>query len=144
MKKLLLLALITLSTLSFAQELKTKTGIFPEKEMLAQNITIAKMSAEALSKDLPHEIDKYTTLVSVKNQEATLIYSFEINSGSKSDDAIRKEDRSRMQKAITTGVCQSASKLLEAKINISYIYLSAKTKAELFSFDISQKDCIGI
>lgn len=144
MKKRLFLLLALVTTLSFAQEIQTKPGNFPAEEMLAQNVTIAKMSAQALSKDLPHKIDNYTTLVSIKNKDATLIYNFEINSGSKSDEAIRKEDKSRMQRAITTGVCQSASKLLEAKIDILYVYTSAKTKSELFRFAISQKDCIGI
>ena len=128
----------------FAQDLKIRNDTFPATEMKAQNITIAKMSAEALSKDLPHTIDKYTTLQSVTSQGPTIIYTFLINSASKSDEAIKNEDKTRMKKAITTGVCQSAKRLLNAQINITYIYLSTRTEAELFRFDISQKDCVGI
>jgi len=140
----LTLLLLAFSITLFASDLKIRSQQFPATEMEAQNVTIAKMSAEALSKDLPHNVDKYTTLETVISEEATIIYTFIINSGSKSDEAIQKEDHSRMKKAITIGVCQSAKRLLNAKINITYIYQSAKTKAELFRFDISQKDCIGI
>ena len=138
------LLLLALSISIFAQDLKIRTDTFPDSEMKAQNVTVAEMSAEALSKDLPHKIDKYTTLQTITNKEANLIYTFFINNSSKSDEAIKKEDKSRMKKAITIGVCQSAKRLLEAKIDITYIYSSARTKAELFRFNISQKDCVGI
>jgi len=138
------LLLLALSISIFAQDLKIRTDTFPDSEMKAQNVTVAEMSAEALSKDLPHKIDKYTTLQTITNKEANLIYTFFINNSSKSDEAIKKEDKSRMEKAITIGVCQSAKRLLEAKIDITYIYSSARTKAELFRFNISQKDCVGI
>ncbi|MDO8454800.1 MAG: hypothetical protein Q7S59_09540, partial [Sulfurimonas sp.] len=74
--------------------------------------------------------------------ELTLLYTFEINTGAKSDETLRNEDKSRMQKAVVTGICQSSSKFLEAGINTSYIYISAKSKAPLFQFDVTQKDCI--
>jgi len=138
------LLLLTLSISLFAQDLKIRNDTFPATQMKTQNVTVAKMSAAALSKDLPQTIDKYTTLQSVTSQGPTMIYTFLINSGSKSDEAIKNEDKSRMKKAITTGVCQSARQLLKAQIDITYIYLSTKTKAELFSFNISQKDCVGI
>ena len=138
------LLFLALSISLFAQDLKVRNETFPASQMQAQNVTVAKMSAEALSKDLPHTIDKYTTLQTVTSQGPTMIYTFIINSGSKSDEAIQNEDKTRMKKAITTGVCQSAKLLLAAQIDITYIYLSAETKAELFRFEISQKDCVGI
>ncbi len=122
-------------------ELKTKIEEFPAKEMKKQNAEIVRLSSEEISKTLPQKVDKYTTLTKVVGENATLIYTFEINTGSKSDEAVKKEDKSRMQKAITTGVCQSASKFLDAEVKIRYIYLSAKSKAELFYFDIAQADC---
>ena len=138
------LLFLALSLSLFAKDLKIRNETFPASEMKAQNITVAKMSAEALSKDLPHTIDKYTTLQSVTSHGPTMIYTFLINSGSKSDETIKNEDKTRMKKAITTGVCRSARLLLAAKIDITYIYSSAKTKVELFRFNISQEDCIGI
>ncbi len=141
-KTILLLLVLSLSLLS--SEIKTKTGDFPAKEMKKQNIEVAKLTAAALSKDLPHTIDKYTTLIKIISEGTTLIWTFEINTGAKSDESIKNEDHSQMQKAVTKGICQSSSKFLIAGINTSYIYISAKTKANLFRFDISQKDCLGI
>jgi len=143
MKKITLLLLV-LSISLFSSEIKTRTGEFPAKEMKKQNLEIAKLTAASLSKDLPTIIDNYTTLTKVINENTTLVWTFEINTGAKSDATVKAEDHTRMQKAVTEGICQSASKFLKAGINTSYIYVSAKTKTKLFRFDISQKDCVGI
>jgi len=142
MNKITLL-LLTLSIALFSSEVKLKTDEFPAKEMKKQNLEIAKLVATSMSKDLPHVIDKYTTLTKVINEGTTLVWTFEINTGVKSDESVRKEDYNRMKKSVTEGICQSSSKFLIAGIDTSYIYISAKTKATLFRFDISQKDCLG-
>jgi hypothetical protein len=80
-------------------------------------------------------------LTKVEGKDTTIFYTFEINTGSKSDDTVRKEDRTRMKKAVTTGICQASKRFLDAQISISYIYISAVSKAELFQFNVSQKDC---
>ena len=141
-KSILLLLILTISLLS--SDIKTKTGDFPAKEMKKQNIEIAALTASSLSKDLPQTIDKYTTLTNIVSDKNRIIWTFEINTGAKSDESVRNDDHSRMQKAVTKGICQSSSKFLTAGINTSYIYKSAKSKSNLFRFDISQKDCIGI
>jgi len=133
--------ILALSTLLLSSEIKTRTGVLPEKEMKSQNVTIAEMVVEETSKSLPQVIDKYTTFTSIKNIDTTLVYTFEINTGSKSDEAVKKEDRTRMKEAVTTGVCQTSYKFLKAGIKTSYVYISAKSKAKLFEFNISQKDC---
>ncbi|EDZ61674.1 hypothetical protein SMGD1_2347 [Sulfurimonas gotlandica GD1] len=132
---------LALSISLIASETQTRTGTFPEKEMKTQNKEIAQMVAKEISSTLPQIIDKYTTLSSVKNNDTTLVYTFEINTGVKSDETVQKEDRTRMKQAVTTGICQSSRKFLEAGINTSYVYVSAKTKVRLFQFDIAQKDC---
>ncbi|MCJ7765574.1 MAG: hypothetical protein MUP09_06490 [Thiovulaceae bacterium] len=111
-------------------------------EMKAQNKKIVSLVVEEMSKGLPETIDDYTQLVEIKSRDLALIYIFEINTGLKSDDTVRKEDRSRMQRAVTQGLCQSSKRFLDAQITISYLYRSAKTKAKLFQFDIAQTDCI--
>jgi hypothetical protein len=136
------LTLLLISISIFASDTSVKTGEFPAKEMKAQKTKMAKMMAEELNSSLPQVVDRYTTLASIKSDKATLIYTFKINTGAKSDETVRKESRSRMKKAVTNGVCQSAKKLLLAGISYSYIYISAKSNAHLFQFDISQKDCI--
>ena len=133
--------MLALSTLLLSSEIQTRTGVLPEKEMKSQNVTIAEMVVQETSKSLPQVIDKYTTFTSIKNNDATLIYTFEINTGSKSDEAVKKEDRTRMKEAVTMGVCQTSNKFLKAGISTSYVYISAKSKAKLFEFNISQKDC---
>ena len=112
--------------------------------MKKQNSKIAKLVSLEIAKTLPKKIDNYTTLSKVTNVDSTIVYTFEINTGSKSDKTIINEDRSRMKKAITEGVCQSSSKFLQAGINTSYIYINAITKAPLFRFDIEQKNCIKL
>ena len=139
-----ILAILLITTTLFSSEIKTRTGEFPAKEMQSQNREIVKMVVEEISSTLPQTIDKYTNLTAIKAKETTMVYYFEINTGFKSDETVKKEDKSRMKKAVTKGVCQSAKRFIDADISISYIYLSAKTKAELFKFDISHKDCIGI
>jgi len=125
----------------FAKEIQIQEREFPKEEFQKQNSEIAFLVAKEISKTLPQVVDKYTTLTHIKSDGTTLLYTFEINSGAKSDDAIRKEDHSRMEKAITEGVCQSSSKFLSVGINTSYIYVSAKTKEILFQFDITQDKC---
>ncbi len=114
---------------------------FPKEELQKQKIHIAQMVAKEIAKSLPQKVDKYTRLVNVKSDNAFLIYTFELNVPSKSDAEIIKEDHSRMQRAITEGVCQSSEKFLSAGINTRYIYKSAKSKKELFRFDITRDRC---
>jgi len=142
MLKSLLLLLVSLN-LAFG-DTPTRTGDFPAEQMKNQKEDIVKLVATEISKTLPQVVDKYTVLTTVISKDTTLIYTFEINTGSKSDESVKKEDRTRMKKAVTIGVCQSSRKFLEAGINTSYSYVSAKSKVELFRFDISQADCTGL
>lgn len=141
-KQLLILGIIaSLSQLSFGEVQQLQTKELPLEQMQEQNSEIVKLASEELSKTLPKKVDSYTTLISVKGKETTLTYTFEINTGAKSDDAVKKEDRGRMQKAVISGICQSSKRFLESDITISYLYLSAVSKAELFRFDVSRASC---
>ena len=111
-------------------------------EMKKQNRIIVKLASEEMSKTLPQNIDKYTTLQKVEGKDTKLIYIYEINTGAKSDESIRNEDRSRMQQAVTNGICKSSKRFLDAKIDIAYLYRSATSKEKLFVFNVSKKDCI--
>ena len=144
-QRFFLYVLVVLVTSSLcAKEMKVQVREFPQKELKKQNIQIATMAAQAMSKNLPQKIDQYTTLRSVKNDNSTLIYTFVISSNTKSDKEIIREDHSRMQKAITEGVCQSSQRFLKAGINTSYIYVSKKTDTPLFRFDITQTKCTNL
>ena len=141
MKKSLLAlsTVMTLSSYNFASGIKQQD--LPISEMQKQRKEIVKLSSEEISKTLPQTVDKYTVLTKVVGEDTTVFYTFEINTGSKSDDTVRKEDRTRMKKAITTGICQSSKRFLDADISISYIYISAISKEKLFQFNVSKKDC---
>ncbi len=136
--------LVTSFSFCFGEDLKIRTQEFPKTEMKKQKNEVAKLMAKGLSKNLPQKVDSYTVLTDVRSQGSTLVYTFEINTGIKKDETIIRQDHSRMKRAVTTGVCQSSSKLLEAGINTSYIYISSKTKKTLFRFDITQSRCIGL
>ena len=141
MKKsfLALSIIIALSKSSLAQGLDTRD--LSVDEMKKQKEEIVQLSSKELSKNLPQTVDKYTTLTKVEGKESTVVYTFEINTGAKSDEAVKREDRSRMKKAVTTGICQSSRKFIDAEINISYIYVGAKSKNELFRFNITKAVC---
>jgi len=122
-------------------ESNIRTEELPISELQKQNRHIVKLASDEISKTLPQNIDKYTVLTHVDGKETTLIYNFEINTAAKSDETVKKEDRTRMKKAVTKGICQSSKRFLDAQINITYRYLSAKSKAVLFIFDVNQSDC---
>jgi hypothetical protein len=120
------------------------TSIFAadlSKEMLKQNRKIVKIAVEAISKKLPQKVDNYTKFTAISSKGLTLIYTFEINTGAKSDEAVKREDKGRMEKHVRQGICQSSKRFLDSDINISYIYKSAKTKAKLFEFNVTKSDC---
>lgn len=99
------------------------------------------MVVEEISKTLPQKVDKYTDMTNIRDENLTLIYTFEINTGSKSDEVVKKEDKPRMEKAITKGVCQSSKRFLDANVTLTYEYMSATSKEELFAFTMTQKTC---
>jgi len=143
MKKIIYILLILTVSL-YSENTKIQNREFSISEMASQNKKIVQMVAKEISKTLPQTIDKYTKLVDIKTKDTTMLYYFEINTGAKSDKNVQEEDHKRMQNAVTRGLCQSSKRFLDAQINISYIYNSSKTKVELFRFDISQKDCLGV
>jgi len=142
MKRLLLLITLLLFSISSQAKESIKEGKeYPIEKIREQNKMIIQMAVEEISKKLPQKVDKYTTLVEVSDDNLTLIYSFEINSSVKSDEAIIKEDKERMKRVITKGICQSSKRFLDAGVSLKYAYLGASSKKELFAFTMNQKKC---
>jgi len=108
---------------------------------VAQNREILEMMKKELSKGLPKKIDPYTTLVSVDVDALTLISTYEINTGGKSDESVRKNDMPRMTKAIIHGECRRSKVHFENGMAIKYRYKNAVTKKDIFDITISLKDC---
>ena len=113
------------------------------KEFKAQNKEIVKLVVKEVSKNIPQKVDKYTQLTGINSKELTLTYIFEIFTGAKSDDAVRKEDKERMEKVVKNGICRSSKRFLDAGIDISYRYNSTASKEMLFQFDVSRADCVA-
>jgi len=137
--KMIITGLTLFGTLMMAENMQTRD--LPMDAMVKQNKKIVKLASEEISKTLPQKVDQYTRLLKVEGKDTTMIYIFEINTGAKSDEAIKKEDRTRMQKAVTQGICRSSKRFLDAEINITYLYQSAASKKELFRFEVSKADC---
>ncbi len=138
----LILSLFFSATLATTTPLSTPKIQQKEVDLgVFQNLEVLRLAQAELSRNLPRKIDPYTTLISVTTKDETLIYTYEINTGSKSDEAVQKEDHTRMKDAVTLGTCRSSQRFLKSGISLSYFYKSAKTKAKLFQFDVSKKDC---
>ncbi len=118
-------------------------GEIGEKVKL-QNMNVVKAAAEELSKDLPKSVDPFTRLVSITAEGESLVYTFEIDAGGKSDEDVVKEGRERMKKNVTAGICRSSGRFLQSGILISYRYISAATKRPLFRFDVDEKECMNL
>jgi len=150
MKKLSIsiLCLIAAGQLLFAKALPASNDPAmqekADKQMQLQNSEVINAAIEAYGKNLPQKIDKYTTFTKVHADGLTLIRTYEINTGAKSDEAVRAEDKSRMKEAIFYGVCTTSKRFLDSNINLTYLYLSAKSKEELFRFEITPKKCANI
>jgi len=140
----ILTIVIMFTEIVLAQSQQIESRSLSTDEMQKQNHKIVEMASLALSKNLPQTIDRYTTLIKVEGIGSKLIYTHEINTGAKSDEAVIKEDKSRMEKAVTHGLCQSSKRFIDADIDIIYIYKSFATKKELFRFIVTQKECLNI
>jgi hypothetical protein len=140
----IVVSLVVLSQLVWAEMGQISSRELPISEMQKQNREIVKLASSELSKGLPKKIDKYTSLISVDGVDTTLMYTFEINTGVKRDETIIKEDKERMEKAVTYGVCKSNKRFLDSQIDIIYIYRSLATQMELFRFEIDRSKCLQI
>jgi len=143
MKKLGLLftSMAFLAQLVLAQSLPVKNQDVSPDQLRKQNKEIAQLAAKQLSKNLPQVVNKYTTVVSIKASGASLIYTYEIKTGAKSDEAIRKEDRTAWEKVFIENVCKRSKRFIEAQINLSYVYTSGISKEKLFQFDVTPEKC---
>ena len=114
-----------------------------DAQLKIQNKEIIKLVVHEVSKKLPQIIDNYTMFTSIKAENLTLISTYEINTGAKSDEAVRRDDKTRMGSFIVEGICQSSKRFLQGDINVTYVYISKNTQNELFRFEVTHKDCLS-
>jgi len=151
MKKIILLALTIIilnanTTTPIKNNLprtvEPKAQAKADAQLRIQNKKIIKMVVAEIGKNLPQKIDNYTTFVSITDENLTLVSTYEINTGEKSDEKVRVEDQPRMQEFVVEGICRSSKRFLQADINITYVYKNKTTKVELFRFEVEANNCI--
>ena len=135
--------LILISYVLFAQNLPIKNQDVSPQQLQKQNIEIIKLVATELSKDLPKIVDKYTKFTKIEAIGTNLIYTFEINTGAKSDKSVIKNDKKRMELGVTSGICSSSKRFMDAQITITYIYKSAATGSKYFNLILINKNVIN-
>lgn len=113
-----------------------------DAQLKIQNKQIIKLVVKEIEKTLPQKIDSYTTFTSIKAEDLTLVSTYEINTGAKSDEAVRRDDKERMGSFVVEGICQSSKRFLQGDINVTYVYISKNTQAELFRFEVTPKNCL--
>ena len=111
------------------------------EKLKAQNLNVVQKAVEGIRPTLPQKVDDYTRIVAIDSNGTRLIYTYEVDGGSKSDEALRKEGRSRMAPVVKEGICQNSRRFLEADIDIRYRYISKRTKNEILRVDVSKNDC---
>ncbi|MEA1914489.1 MAG: hypothetical protein U9N30_04140 [Campylobacterota bacterium] len=143
MKRLLwtTLFILGLANSILATDLPVKNQDVSPEQLAKQNKQIIQMVAQELMKTIPQKINKYTSIVDVKAVESNLIYSYEINTGAKSDEAVMAEDRTNWEAAFIENECKRSQRFLDAQVKISHVYNSEKTKVKLFQFDVTQAKC---
>ena len=105
-----------------------------------QNRIIVQKAAEGIGETLPQKVDDYTKLVAIDANGTRLTYTFEVNTGAKSDATMRKEG-ARMAPRIFQGICNSAKRFMEADISLRYRYISSATKTEVLRVDANKSTC---
>ncbi|GEM_PF-1195209 len=109
-------------------------------KMRRQNLSVVKKAVEGLRQTLPQKVDDYTQLVAIDGNGTRLIYTFEVNTGAKSDETMRKEG-TRMAPRILKGICRSAERFMDADISLTYRYISSATRTEVLRVDADKSKC---
>jgi len=138
---ILIITTVFLFNQAYGVEIQTDMKDYPIDKLKEQNSQIVKMVVEEVGKTLPQKVDKYTKITKLRDENLTLIYTFEINSTKESDQEIKQKGESKMKDRIIKGVCKSSKRFIDSDISLIYEYISAKSKQELFSFKIDKKVC---
>ena len=123
----------------FNPQIQTGGDLSVDK-MREQNRIIVQKAAEGIGETLPQKVDDYTKLIAIDGNGTRLTYTFEVNTGAKSDATMRKEG-ARMAPRIFQGICGSAKRFMEADISLRYRYISSATKAEVLRVDANKSIC---
>jgi len=109
-------------------------------KMREQNLIVVKKAAEGIRQSLPQKVDDFTKLIAIDSNGTRLTYTFEVNTGAKSDETMRKEGM-KMAPRILKGICHSAERFMEADILLTYRYVSSATRNEVLRVDADKSKC---
>ncbi len=110
-------------------------------KMRAQNLNVVKKAVEGIGETLPQKVDTYTQMISIDSNGTELIYTFEVDAGSKSDEALKKDGHTRMAPAIRKGICTNSKRFLQSDITITYRYLNKATQNEILKVTMNKIQC---
>jgi len=110
-------------------------------KMRMQNLNIVKKAVEGINKTLPQKVDNVTQLTHLDSNGTKLIYTFEVDIKEEDIDKVREKAKSSMAPRIRDGICKSSTRFLQAGIDISYRYISKKSKKELLIINVNDKSC---
>ncbi len=123
----------------FSPKIQTGGDLSVDK-MREQNQIVVQKAVEGLRETLPQKVDAFTRLIAVDANGTRLIYTFEVNTGAKSDATLRKEG-AKMAPRILAGICHSADRFMQADISLTYRYISSASRAEVLRIDADKSKC---
>lgn len=109
--------------------------------MRKQNIEIVKKAVEGLNQNLPVDVDSITKLIKVEGKDNRLIYIFKISTPPTTKEELIKKGKTEVAPRVKKRLCTSASRFLQADIDITYIYINSATNDKILQVDVTKKDC---
>ncbi len=123
----------------FQPKLQVGSELSPDK-LKEQNLNVVQKAVEGIGETLPQKVDDFTNIVAIDSNGTKLIYTFEVQSGPQSDEAMRQKGE-KMAPRIKKGICMTSKRFLQADISIKYRYISSATKNEILSVDVDKQSC---
>jgi len=128
-----------LPTNTFKPKLQIGTELGIDK-LREQNLNIVQKAVEGIRETLPQRVDDYTQIIAIDSNGTELIYTFEVQSGPQTDEAMKAKGK-RMIPRIQRGICTSSKRFLQVDISIRYRYISSATKNEILLVDVDKSNC---
>ena len=105
-----------------------------------QNLTVVKKAVEGIRQTLPQKVDNYTQFVAIDSNGTRLIYTFAVDAGPKTDEALQAKGK-KMAPRVLKGMCSSADRFIQADIALTYRYVNKATQTEILRVDADKHLC---
>ncbi len=144
---------LALATLGFVAQAQAQTqpikpfnpqiqtgGDLTIDKLRQQNLTVVKKAVEGIRLTLPQKVDQFTQFVAIDSNGTRLIYTFAVDAGPKTDEALRAKGK-KMAPRVLKGMCGSADRFIQADIALTYRYVNKATQTEILRVDADKKLC---